>query len=245
MKRRIVIYFLALVSCLSFAGCYSDERDILEEEIAQLEEEYSLAEETNAELNIKKNELTLELDELIGQNREYYEDTLKPYQYFYITVDEYIDKVKSLNQNPENLWYNAKDIALVDELVFDKESIHFENIYTCEIYNFEDTGEKCIAEITALETGIVTKIQFTYYYEENGGTSDLGYQQYFNYSDMFVSAFIMLNSGRDEVDDEFGYFFDRLFKYALYYEGNAWARNYVSADGKYVVLQILPIGLKD
>ncbi|MBN2880155.1 MAG: hypothetical protein JXN65_11065 [Clostridia bacterium] len=245
MKRKIIIYLLAIVQIVLLAACNSAEYDGLTEEIALLEEEYAKVQNENLRLKQEKNGLKIEIEELTAQNREYFEDTIKPYQYFNVNVDEYIEKVKFLNQNPEELWYNANNIFLLDELVFENEDIHFESIYTCEIFNIEDTGERCIAEITALDTGMLTKIQFTYYYAEDGEVSDLGYQHYFNYSDIFVSAFIMLNSGRDDTDDEFEYYFERLFKHALYYDGNAWGRNYVSADGKYIVFQILPIGLKD
>ncbi len=245
MKMKKVIMTLFCSACVFLSGCYLSDYKSLKMEVAQLEAEYSQLEQENFDLALQKNSLTREIEETTLENRELYESTLKPYQQFNIKGEEYVNLIKKINKNPDMIWYNYDEMELLDDLIFEKTINDYENTYVCEIYNFTETGERCVAEISTLETDIVTKVVFTYHYPDSGEPSDLGYTQYFNYSDVFVSAFIFLDQGETETTDDFPYYFERFFNYGLYYEGNAWVHNYISADGKTVTFEILPIGLKN
>ncbi len=241
--KTMLIVLLVLVSVLS--GCYANEYEALTQKAAELETEYAALEIQNGELEQQKATLKEEIDELEIENRERYESTLIENQDFGFTAEEYIAVIKDINENPEKIWYDIDYDELIDKLKFVKTKDNFTYIYTCEIFDFEDTGEKCIAEIIASESDIVTEIKFSYYYPDNGQTSDLANTMYFSYTDLFVCAFIFTDLGKTGPDEEFDYYFQGFFNYGLYYEGNAWVYNYISADGSIVTFDILPIGLQE
>jgi len=245
MRKKLLFLAFAILLSLILSGCNKAEYNKLTENVAELEIEISLLDDANLEVTEQKREHLAEIDELNLENRELFQDTLRDYAQFYIKSAEYFDMVNKLHDNPELLWVNASDLKLTGKLDFEESQENFITKYFCTVYEFEDTGEKMTVEIETLDDDYITKIKFVYYYENGGETSELGYENYFNYTDLFVSAFIMLTRDDMTIDDKFHDSFERFFGKGAYFEGNAYVHNYESTDKTHVIFMILPVGLPD
>ena len=241
MKKLGIALILIFFGSAFLLGCNQQEYNEMVIEKAEIEQELIQMENENVSLKGEMKQLESEIDDLNKDNKKIFDNTLSAREKFSIKGEEYTNLIMEINSDPQLLRYFDIPADVVENIKFEKTTEHFINLYSCEIYENEKTGETLEIQIRTLDTDDVINVKIIYNHG-NINVSNLKAGNYaYNYTLIVLGAFIMQNREDTNLDKEFLYYLDRFAQIGTYYEGNAWL---IAKDNEGVyLLEILPIGL--